>query len=136
MASDRIRGDKIRKTVILDSSALLMFFEFSVDWEKELGRLLQAYEIVVPGAVVQELEVLSTKGIGEKQRKAKAALRYARRFETVETQAKYADEAVAEAAKTTTGVVFTNDKALRQHLRDEGIPVLLLRGRKKLALEE
>ena len=113
-----------------------MFFEFSVDWEKELARLLHAYEIIVPVAVVQELEILSIKRIGEKQRNAKAALKYVRRYETVETQAKNADEAVVEAAKTTKGIVFTNDTALRQHLRQEGIPFLLLRGRKKLALEE
>jgi rRNA-processing protein FCF1 len=42
---------------------------------------------------------------------------------------------VVEAAKTIEGVVFTNDSALRRHLRGEGIPVLLLRGRKKLALD-
>jgi len=135
MASHWVRGDKIRKIVILDSSALLMFFEFSVDWEKELARLLDAYEIIVPGAVIQELTMLSTRGIGEKQRNAKAALTYALRYETVETQATHADEAVVEAAKKVQGVVFTNDAALRHRLRDEGIPVLLLRGRKKLALD-
>jgi hypothetical protein len=112
-----------------------MFFEFSVDWEKELARLLDAYEIIVPGAVIQELTMLSTRGIGEKQRNAKAALTYALRYETVETQATHADEAVVEAAKKVQGVVFTNDAALRHRLRDEGIPVLLLRGRKKLALD-
>ena len=136
MASDRVRGDKIRKTVILDSSALLMFFEYSVDWEKEMTRLVDAYRIVVPAVVVKELEMLSNKGSGGKKRNAKAALKFVMRYETIATQAKNADEAVVEAAKTTQGVVFTNDTALRKKLRDEGIPVLLLRGRKKLMLIE
>jgi rRNA-processing protein FCF1 len=136
MASHRVRGDKIRKTVILDSSALLMFFEFSVDWEKELARLLDSYQIVVPVVVVKELKLLSSEGTGEKQRCAKAALNYIARYETIETQAKNADEGVIEAATTTKGVVFTNDAALRKHLRSEGVPVLFLRGRKKIALDE
>jgi rRNA-processing protein FCF1 len=112
-----------------------MFFEFSVDWEKELARLLDAYEIVVPLAVIQELKVLSTRRTGETQRHANAALTYAQRYKTIETQAASADEAVMEAAIKVQGVVFTNDAALRHRLRDEGIPVLLLRGRKKLALD-
>jgi rRNA-processing protein FCF1 len=136
MASDRVRGDKIRKTVILDSSALLSFFEFSVAWEKELARLLDAYEIVVPEAVLQELAILSSRGTGEKRQHVNAALTYASRYKTVWTQATSADEAVIESAKKVQGIVFTNDTALRHRLRKEDIPVLLLRGRKKLALEE
>jgi hypothetical protein len=122
--------------MILDSSALLMFFECSVDWEKEAARLLNVYQIVVPTAVVKELELLSKQGIGGRKRKAKAALKFVTRYETIDTNAKNADDAVIETARKTRGVVFTNDTELRNRLRDEGIPVLLLRGRKKLALEE
>jgi rRNA-processing protein FCF1 len=113
-----------------------MFFEFSVDWEQEVARLLHSYQIVVPVAVIKELEMLAIKGTGEKKRNAKAAVKFVSRYETIETQTDNADEAVVEAAKTKQGVVFTNDSALRKHLRDEGVPVLLLRGRKKLALDE
>ncbi len=136
MASDRVRGDKIRKTVILDSSALLSFFEFSVDWENELARLLDAYEMVVPEAVLKELATLAAKGKGEKRQRANAALTYASRYQAVATKATSADEAVVEAAKKVQGVVFTNDTALRHRLKKEGVPVLLLRGRKKVALDE
>ena len=136
MASDRVRGDKIRKTVILDSSALLSFFEFSMDWEEELTRLLDAFEIVVPEAVLRELAILSSRETGEKRQRANAALTYASRYRTVETRVTHADEAIVELATTVQGIVFTNDTALRHHLRKEGIPVLFLRGRKKLALDE
>ena len=112
-----------------------MFFEFSVDWEQEISRLVHSYQIVVPTAVVKELETLSTEGKGEKKRNAKAVLKFVSRYGTVETQATHADEAVVEAAKLMQGIVFTNDSALRKKLRGENIPVLLLRGRKKLALE-
>ena len=72
MAFDWVRRDKINKTVILDSCAILSFFEFSVDWQNELGSLLGAYHLVVPTAVVQELRILATRSRGGK--KATAAL--------------------------------------------------------------
>jgi rRNA-processing protein FCF1 len=136
MAFDRVRGDKIHKTVILDSSAFLMFFEFSVDWEKELFRLLDGFCIVVPTEVIKELEVLSKQTASERKRKAAAALKLAERYEKVDTIAGNADDAVIEAAKNMHGVVVTNDTELRKRLNHDSIPVIFLRGKKKLALEE
>jgi uncharacterized protein len=136
MAFDRLRGDKIHKTVILDSSAFLMFFEFSVDWEKELSRLLDGYCIVVPIEVIKELEVLSKQTASERKRKAIASLKLAERYETVKTIAGNADDAVIEAAEKTHGVVVTNDTELRKRLKQDSIPVIFLRGKKKLSLEE
>jgi len=136
MALDWIRGDKIRKTVILDSSSILAFFEFSVDWEKELNRLLDGYCIVIPTEIIKELELLSKQTASERKRKAAAALKLVGRYQTVETFAKNADDAVFEAAKKTQGVVVTNDMELRKRLNDDSIPVIFLRGKKKLALEE
>lgn len=136
MASDRVRGDKIRKTVILDSSAFLMFFDFSVDWEKELSRLLDGYSIVVPTEVIKELKILSMQTASARKQKAAASLKLAERYKTVDTIAGNADDAVIEAAKKTHGVVVTNDTELRKRLNQDSIPVIFLRGKKKLALEE
>jgi len=136
MAFDWVRGDKIHKTVILDSSAILAFFEFSVGWEKELSRLLDGYCIVIPTEIIKELELLSKQTASERKRKATAALKLVRRYQTIETRAKNADDAVIEAAKKTQGVVVTNDMELRKRLNDDSIPVIFLRGKKKLALEE
>jgi rRNA-processing protein FCF1 len=136
MAFDRLWGDKIHKIVILDSSAFFMFFEFSVDWEKELFRLLDGYCIVVPTEVIKELEVLSKQTASERKQKAVASLKLAERYETVETIAGNADDAVIEAAKKMNGVVVTNDMELRKRLNHDSIPVIFLRGKKKLALEE
>ena len=136
MAFDRAWGDKIHKTVILDSSAILMFFEFSVDWEKELSRLLDGYCIVVPTEVIKELELLSRQTASARKRKASAALILAKRYQKTETIAENADDAVIEAAKKTHGVVVTNDTELRKRLNHDSIPVIFLRGKKKLALDE
>jgi rRNA-processing protein FCF1 len=136
MAFDRVRGDKIHKTVILDTNAILSFFEFSVDWEKELLRLLDGYKIIVPNEVMKELEVLSKQTASQRKLRAVASLKFAERYETIDTRAGNADDAVIEAAKKTKGVVATNDTELRKRLKHESIPVIYLRGKKKLALEE
>ena len=113
-----------------------MFFEFSIDWEKELFRLLDGYCIVVPTEVIKELEVLSKQTASARKLKAVASLKLAERYETVETIAGNADDAIIEAAKKTHGVVVTNDTELRKRLNHDSNPVVFLRGKKKLALEE
>jgi len=134
MAFDWVWGDKINKTVILDSSAILMFFEFSVDWERELDCLLGAYRLVVPTAVIQELKILSKRGRGQK--KAAAALKLIKKYDTIDEVAKSADEALVKIAEKTHGIVVTNDTELREQLRKHGFPVIFLRGKKKLVLDE
>jgi rRNA-processing protein FCF1 len=134
MAFDRLWGDKIHKTVILDSSAILMFFEFSIDWEKELGRLLGGYHLVVPTAVVQELQILAKRNVGQK--KAAAALKLIAKYDTIAQEADTADEALMKIAEKTQGIVVTNDIELRDRLKNRSFPVIFLRGKKKLVLDE
>jgi rRNA-processing protein FCF1 len=134
MAFDRIRGDKIRKTVILDSSALLSFFEFPVDWEKELCQLVGTYRLVVPSAVVQELQILAKRTTGQK--KAAAALKLVSKLDTIDMAVDSADEACIKIAEKVHGIVVTNDMALREQLKNRSIPVIFLRGKKKLAMDE
>jgi rRNA-processing protein FCF1 len=134
MAFDWVWGDKIHKTVILDSSAILTFFEFSIDWEKELGRLLGGYHLVVPTAVVQELQILASRNSGKK--KAAAALRLIAKYDTITQEADTADEALMKIAEKTQGIVVTNDLELRDRLKNRGFPVIFLRGKKKLVLDE
>jgi len=134
MALDRVWGDKIHKTVILDSSAILMFFEFSVDWEKDLDRLLDGYHVVVPTAVIQELQILTKYGTGKK--KAAAALKLIAKYDTIDQKADTADEALMKIAEKTKGIVVTNDTELRKQLKNRGFPVIFLRGKKRLFLDE
>ena len=135
MAFDRVWGDKIHKTVILDTSALLMFFEFSFDWETELYRLLGAYRLVIPAAVIHELEILVMHRRGQK--KAAAALKFIEKYDRIDDdEGGSADEALIQLAGKTKGIVVTNDTRLRQRLRKLGYPVVFLRGKKKLSLDE
>jgi rRNA-processing protein FCF1 len=134
MAFDWIWRDKINKTVILDSSAILMFFEFSVDLEKELTSLIGAYRLVVPTVVVKELQILAMRTRGQK--KAAAALKLIEKYDTIDGDAGSADEALITIAEKTQGIVVTNDTELRKRLKNRGFPVIFLRGKKKLVLDE
>ena len=135
MASHRIWGDSIHKTVILDSSAIMMCFEFSVDLEKELTRLLGSYHIVIPSSIIRELEFLSKNGKGKKKMKAKVSLKLAERYESIDVDEKNADDSLVELARRMNGVVVTNDKELRKRLKEHLLPVVFLRAKKKLVLE-
>jgi len=135
MASHWVWRDSIHKTVILDSSAVIMCFEFSIDLEKELTRLLGSYHIVVPSSIVGELEFLSKKGAGNKKIKAKASLKLVENYETVVVDEKNADDSLIILAKMMNGVVVTNDKELRKRLRDASVSVVFLRAKKKLMME-
>ena len=135
MASHWIWGDSIHKTVILDSSAVIMCFEVSIDLEKELTRLLGAYRIVVPCSIIRELELLSKKGEDNKKIKAKAALAFVNKYETVNVGGKNADDSLISLAVSINGIVVTNDKKLRERLKDKSVSVVFLRGKKNLMME-
>ena len=136
MASDRIRGNKATKTVVLDSSAILMVFEFSVDIEKELARLLGSYKIIIPKTVFKELINLSVHGSGKKKQIAKPALKFVERYEIVEDTSRFGDDSVIELAKKYNGIVFSNDKELRKKAKKEKIKTIFLRSKNYLAISE
>jgi rRNA-processing protein FCF1 len=135
MASDRIREYRGEKTVILDTSAVMMLFEFSINLEIELTMLLGKISIVVPSSVVDELKYLSTDGKGKKKINAKASLKLIERYAVANTDVKPADESVLILAQKLNGIVVTNDRELRNNLKKAKIKTIFLRGKTKLALE-
>jgi rRNA-processing protein FCF1 len=135
MASDRLRRDRNEKIVILDSSAIIMLFEFSIDLEDEITRLVGKHHTIVPKPVFNELEFLSEHGKGKKRMFAKASLKLIQRYDIEDISSDNADDGVFRLAQKTNGVVVTNDKELRKRLKKIPVPVVFLRGRKKLVVE-
>jgi len=136
MAPHRLWRDREGKIVILDSSALMMLFEFSIDLEGELTRLLGRYHIVVPKPILEELEFLSEHGTGKKRFVAKSSLELVRRYNIVDTDdVERGDNAVFHLAQKLRGIVVTNDRELRKRLREVSLRTIYLRGKKQLALE-
>jgi len=113
-----------------------MPFEFSVDLEAELKRLLGAILIVVPLSVDAELRFLAQRETGERKGRVQAALKLIDRYERAGVEALSADDAVVMCALKRKGVAVTNDTKLRTRLRAVGVPVVYLRGKQQLALDE
>ena len=66
MASDWVRGNR-DIIIILDSNAIIMLFEFSINLEDQLTDLLGKYKIIIPRSVYNELKFLSESGNGKKR---------------------------------------------------------------------
>ena len=134
MASNRLREDRDGKTVILDSSAVMMLFEFSIGLEDELTRLLGKFHIVVPRPIFEELKLLSEKGKGKKKTIAKHSLELIKKYEIVNAEGN-GDDAVLMLAKKFNGIVITNDRELRKRVKESSLQTIYLRGKSRLVLE-
>jgi rRNA-processing protein FCF1 len=134
MASDRIWRDPKEKTVILDSSALMTPFEFSINLEDELTRLLGKFSILIPKPIVDELIYLSKNGKGRKKLLAKSALLLIKNYNIIDSEGK-GDDSVLFLAKKFQGIVVTNDRELRNRVKKSSLQTIYLRGKQKLFLE-
>ena len=137
MAFDRLRGNRdSRRIVVLDSSALLMLFEHSLHLDHELQRLLGSYRVVVPLAVLDELEKLALQGKGKLQRIAKPALALANTYEHVAlATGEKGDDAVVRVAQDCKGIVVTTDQELQRRLKALSLQTISLRGKNHLILQ-
>jgi len=135
MASDRIRRDRDNKVVVLDSSTILMIFEFSIDLEDELRRLVGKYRIIIPKSIFKELELLSNKLDGKKKINAKASLKFIEKYDVEDSNDLDGDSSVLFLAKKHDGIVATNDRELRKRAKDKKLNVIYLRGKGKLVLD-
>jgi len=115
--------------VILDANALLLPFQFRVNLEAELRRLLGEPDIYVPSPVLNEL-----KGLVRSVREARGALKLAGRFRVFDVEGA-ADDAVLEAASKLNAAVVSNDAALLRRLKDARIPRIFLRSQSHLVVE-
>ncbi len=134
MASDRLRRDRDGKIVILDSSAVMMLFEFSINLEDELTRLLGRFQILIPSPILKELKFLSEHGKGKKRLIAKPALELIKKYEIIGENGA-ADDSVLLLAQKFNGIVVTNDRDLRKRVKEASLHNIYLRGKSRLTLE-
>lgn len=125
-----------RRFIVLDSNALMMQFQFSVDIESEMRRLLDIdYEILVPDIVIGELRNLaSSLPLGKERGEAVMAIKLATTFRVVKTEGP-ADTGILRLAEKLNAIVVTNDKILRARLRAKNIANIHLRSKAFLTVE-
>ena len=132
---EQTTGRNPPSVVILDSNALMMQFQFHIDIEKEVNRLLGGnYRMVVPQIVLDELQRLGKEGQQKEATEARMAAELARTFDVVESPGD-GDTGILRLAERLNAVVVTNDKTLRARLRAKDIPNIYMRSRAFLTIE-
>jgi rRNA-processing protein FCF1 len=116
--------------VILDANALLMPFQFNINLDSELQRLVGECEILVPSSVLGELRKLEST-----TKEAKAALALAQKYIITQVEGS-GDQSILTLANDREGIVVTNDRGLIDELKRSRIPVIHLRSQTHLVLED
>ncbi len=107
----------------------MMPFQFRVNLEAELRRLLGEVDLAVPEPVLEELRLLATH-----DRAAASAERLASRYRIVAGHGS-ADDALLDLGRSLSAVVVTNDRPLLERLKAEGVARAFLRSRNHLVVE-
>ncbi|SRR6266508_720822 len=118
-----------RPRVVLDANALMLPFQFRVNLDAEITRILGECDVFVPSSVVRELERIESR-----DRAAKGARALAAKYKAHATE-RTGDAAVIEAAESLGATVVTNDAGLLAALKARRIPRISLRSRNHLSLE-
>ncbi len=126
-------GKNEKPIVALDTNMLLNIKRFNVDIFAQARGLLGACEFVVPEQVVSELEKMAARGAKLRKEAAVARELLAKNgAKVLKTRFSGADEALKKLAPE--AIVATNDKALKDSVKELGGRVLQLRQRKYLEM--
>jgi rRNA-processing protein FCF1 len=133
------RAEREKLKVILDSNALFVPLQFKIDVFSDLKRLLnRSYELILLSSVKRELEALSRKGSPKIRKNASYALKLAEKCRYVEVDfpaSMLTDDVIVKIAEEWKSPVFTNDRQLKQRLRDISVPVIYVRQKSRLEID-
>jgi len=136
-----VRVKVVPKEVIIDTNFLTVPSQFNVDIFSEAERLLDGrlQFVVLAGSLEEAKKKLQQATKVKEKRKFRMARELATRCEIVEPDKRIAslpvDDQILEYATSVSGVIATNDRDLRQRAIRNNIPVIYLRGKKRLSLE-
>ncbi|MCF2137225.1 MAG: nucleotide-binding protein [Candidatus Thorarchaeota archaeon] len=128
-------------TVIIDTNFLAAPVQAGIDIFKESERILERkIEFQILKSVVKETNRRFARPRDKKERIAfNVAKSLMERCKIVEVPEQFlplpVDDQILAYAKQVRGIIATNDRDLRQRARRAKIPVLFVRGKKKLELE-
>lgn len=114
--------------IVLDANSLLMPFQFRLNLDLELERLVGPARVVILSSVAGEVNNLAQGG----NRHAKTALKLMSKYEQVLVPGRGDDAIIAFSKKNPECIVVTNDKRLRIELYKFGVKSIMLFNRKRL----
>jgi len=120
--------------VILDSNFLITPAEYHIDILQEIPRVLDRnVEPVVPSEVYKEMERISLRS-GRRSSLGLTLMKKCKVLHTKINEDEKVDDAIIRLAQEWGSPVATNDQVLKRRLRSLGIPVLSMRGKRRLEL--
>lgn len=123
------------KKIILDTNFLTIPYQFNIDIFEEIDRVVEdEYELTTLDSVVEELKKLR-KSKGKDATAANVALDLIQQknVKVINTHEKNVDIKIYKMADKNT-IIATNDKALRQKLKNKNVKVLYLRSKKHIVM--
>ncbi len=134
------RAEREKLKVILDSNALFVPLQFKIDVFSDLKRLLnRSFELILLSPVKRELEAIARKGSPKMRKNASYALKLAEKCKYVEVDfpaSALTDDVIVKIAEEwKAAAVFTNDRQLKQRLRDISVPVIYVRQKSRLEID-
>jgi len=125
--------------IIVDSNALFVPLQFKIDIIAEIERLIKrSFELILLSPVKRELETLAKRSAPKMRKNAAFALHLAEKCTYVNVSLKPdepTDEAILRIAQDWRVPVFTNDKLLKEKLRDISIPTIYVREKSRLEID-
>ena len=125
--------------IILDSNAFFAPIYFKIDIFRELKVLLNRnFEMILISPIKQELEILAEKNSSKNSKNASFALKLASECKYVEVKIPKGvliDDIIIKKAKDWKAIVFTNDRELKERLRNISVPVIYVRQKSFLAID-
>ncbi len=125
--------------IIIDSNALFIPLQFKIDIFSELERLIgKNFELILISPIKEELQTLTEKSSPKTRKNATFALSIAEKCKYVKVRGKpleLTDDAILRIARQWNAPVFTNDKLLRERLRDISVPVIYVREKSRLEID-
>jgi rRNA-processing protein FCF1 len=133
------QAERKKLKVILDSNAMLVPLQFKIDIFRDLERLLnRSFEVILLSPVKRELEAIARKGSPKMRKNASYALKLAKKCRYVEVDfpaSALTDDVIVKIAEEWKSPVFTNDRKLKQRLRDISVPVIYVRQKSRLEID-
>jgi hypothetical protein len=123
------------KKIILDTNFLMIPYQFNVDIFEEISRIMEEeYELIIFDKMIDELEkIAELKGKDATAARIALGLIKKKEVKIISTNEKTVDNAIIDSVDENT-IVATNDKVLKEKLKNKNIKIIYLRNKKYLEM--
>ena len=125
--------------VVLDANFFFIPSQFNLDIFEELANLLnQRFDAILLSSTQKELQGLAESNSPKTQKQAVLALRLAEKCRLISVKKglrETYDDVIVRVAAEWKSPVATNDSELKRKLRKNGVPVIFLRQKHRLAMD-